>query len=255
MKHFTYVVGDIHGHAVLLKALIDTIKKTFTKHDKIVFLGDYIDRGENSKGVIELLVNLKNNYPHQIICLKGNHEQWFLDTYYDYSKISWLISMEGMSTIRSYSKEAVKLIQEAIKHLGAELLFLKDKNKRPKLPYHYFFNTVPESHIHFLKTLELFYEDESLICAHAGLDVDGPPLEYQTEDDLLWTHTKSMLVEWKGPKTLVVGHTNTEKILSGQKGQPIITQHSVFLDTGSPKSNVLTSVRFPDRKILQVKFP
>ena len=111
------------------------------------FLGDYIDRGEDSKGVIDRILGFKSQHPKQVICLKGNHEQWFLETYQNYRSISWLFSMEGLSTIRSYSPIAQDTIQDFI---------LKQKQKvlieKPLIPYQEFFSSIPMDHMAFFKT-------------------------------------------------------------------------------------------------------
>ena len=72
-----FVVGDVHGCLEMLKRLIDKIEWN-PANDRLIFIGDYIDRGKNSKGVIDFILKLKENST-LIQCLIGNHEQMFLD--------------------------------------------------------------------------------------------------------------------------------------------------------------------------------
>ncbi len=250
---YRYVIGDIHGHADLLQALLSQIIPHFNNNDKLIFVGDYIDRGPNSKQVIDIILSLKKTYPKQIICLKGNHEQWFLDTYHNHSKISWLISMEGFSTIESYSQEAATILKEAITQLGKELLFPSDPQNPSTLPYQHFLSHVPPTHIEFFQSLQLFYEDQDIICTHSGLDVEGPELRYQTEEDLLWAPSEQMLQMWQGPKTLIVGHKATHKVDPTSIGFPLITKHTILIDTSPSQTSTLSAIRFPDRKVFQGK--
>ncbi len=74
-----YAIGDIHGSLESLERLLDQINPDLTR-DGLVFVGDYIDRGPRSKGVVDYIIRLKEQAPPgQIICLKGNHEAMFLD--------------------------------------------------------------------------------------------------------------------------------------------------------------------------------
>jgi serine/threonine protein phosphatase 1 len=241
---FTYVVGDIHGHAEGLLKLIAKIEAHLGNNDKIVFLGDYIDRGPNTKDAINQLTGLRKRYGGRIIFLKGNHELWFAETYNDWTKNSWVIGMNGLSTIRSYSNEAANQIETEIHTIGYRLF---ERKKNYKLSYQKFFNVMPGEHVNFLiYGLKQYYLGDNLICSHAGINLDRP-LSEQTDEDVCWSEPKIMLGSWKGPQTLVIGHRNTAAIDPAMEGKPIIKDYILLLDTG----NILTAVRFPDRKIIQ----
>ncbi len=248
MVCYTYVVGDIHGENELLRDLLGKIEQNFRPHDYLVFLGDYIDRGEDSKGVVDSILEFQTRYPKQIICLKGNHEQWFLEAYNDYRCTSWLLGMEGLSTVNSYSTKALDTIKNFLLEQKQKIL-----TEKLVIPYEEFFSSIPPQHMNFFLNLKMFYENDEIICVHAGFDLEGPALEYQTENDILWASPCRMMREWKGRKTLVVGHEKTEDIDSQMQGIPILQSNFVALDTGAEKNGVLSSVRFPDRKVFQVR--
>ncbi len=99
-----YAIGDIHGNYDLLKKLFMKITEEIQPEDKVVLLGDIIDGGAKTKECIDLILEKSDDY--NIIALKGNHEEWMLNTLRDHSKHSWIISMEGLYTIKSYSQTA-----------------------------------------------------------------------------------------------------------------------------------------------------
>ena len=94
----TLIVGDIHGCLDMLKRLVDKIGWD-PGADRLVFIGDYIDRGENSKGVIDFIIELKKDSQF-VQCLIGNHEQMFLD-YLSGSDLNSFIANGGLTTLRS----------------------------------------------------------------------------------------------------------------------------------------------------------
>ena len=95
----TIAVGDIHGHLAALDDLVAALLPELQSHDTVVFLGDYIDDGENVRGCIERLVELKNASPCRVVALMGNHEQWMLRSRDDPTRHSWVLSMAGLRTI------------------------------------------------------------------------------------------------------------------------------------------------------------
>src|SRR5437879_6587877 len=98
-----FAVGDIHGDAELLANLLAQLEAIAAPEDRFVFLGDYVDRGPDSRGVVEMLVRLDERRPDRCIFLMGNHEQVMVETRYLSNWISWPLHMEGFSTVRSYA--------------------------------------------------------------------------------------------------------------------------------------------------------
>src|SRR5436309_371402 len=130
----TYVVGDVHGRANQLKALISNLDYD-PLSDRIILLGDLIDRGEDSPGVVNYALELQAESPN-FVCLRGNHEQMLLDLI-EYGDLLWLVPENGGSlTIAQYgckyNEETSTLsLQIPIAHLeffSAMLPFFEDEN-------------------------------------------------------------------------------------------------------------------------------
>lgn len=152
------------------------------KSDKIVFLGDLIDRGPDSPGVIERVITMVEENP-TIIVLRGNHEQMLLDCL-DYRDIQWLIPENGgLATITSY---------------GIDLDQLEDVSDI----------IIPDEHITFIRSLPFYHEDEQAIYVHAGLVPEEHPSDTDP-DVLMWTRDIDFFKGYEG-KLCFFGHTPTQ---------------------------------------------
>jgi len=177
----TYVIGDIHGRLNLLDQLIADVPWD-VKKDKIVFLGDLIDRGPDAPGVVDRVISLASENSN-IIVLRGNHEQMLLDCL-DYRDIQWLIPENGgLATITSY---------------GIDLDKLEDVSDI----------IIPEEHVEFLRGLPFYHEDEQAIYVHAGLVPEEHPSETDP-DVLMWTRDIDFFKGYEG-KICFFGHTPTQ---------------------------------------------
>lgn len=173
-------VGDIHGCLDHLERLMSRVEPTLA--DRIIFLGDYIDRGPNGKGVIDYLVDFGRLFPETVF-LKGNHEAMFLD--FLAGRNQWLFLYNGgASTLESYQEET-----------GIR---------------------IPKAHLDFLTNLSLYYETDDFIFVHAGLR-PGKPLEQQQEKDLLWIREEFINSSFDWGKTVVFGHTPRQEPLLEEK--------------------------------------
>src|SRR2546423_2409742 len=176
----TYVIGDIHGRPHLLDQLIHNVPWDIRK-DKIVFLGDLIDRGADAPGVIERVMKLASDNPN-VVVLRGNHEQMMLDCL-DYGDLQWLIPENGgLATLTGY---------------GFDLDELQDVSD-----IH-----IPEAHVEFLRSLPYFHEDAQAIYVHAGL-IPGESPANTDPDVLLWTRDFDFFRGYDG-KLCFFGHTPT----------------------------------------------
>lgn len=160
-------VGDIHGCLEPLRNLMAQVAPRET--DQVVFLGDYVDRGPDSRGVIEYLLDFAKRFP-QTVFLKGNHEAMFLDFLEGRDPFSFLAN-GGQATLDSYAQEEI-----------------------------------PEEHVDFLRKLHLSYETSDFIFVHAGLR-PGLPLQQQSEEDLLWIRRDFLNSHYLWGKTVVFGHS------------------------------------------------
>src|SRR5438128_5802137 len=150
----TYVAGDVHGRLNQLKALIGSLDYD-PKIDRLVFLGDLIDRGEDSPGVVNYVLELQAESPN-LICLRGNHEQMLLDLI-EFGDLLWLVPENGGAlTIAQYG---CKYIEET------STLSLQ----------------IPVAHLEFFNATSPYFEDENALYVHAGTAPGKHPSECDEE--------------------------------------------------------------------------
>jgi serine/threonine protein phosphatase 1 len=212
-----YAIGDVHGRADLLVNLfahIDADLQTQpVRHSIQVLLGDYIDRGPDSRQVIDLLIDRRKS--HNVIPLKGNHEQCALNVLRDPSSLLQWKSIGGLNTILSYGVTATW--RDDFQSMSAVALA--------------FTNNLPESHRRFLQELPLSFSSGDFFFVHAGAR-PGIRLQEQSEDDLLWIREDFLLHEEDFGKVVVHGHTpNLE---------PEIRPNRINIDTGAYATGRLT---------------
>jgi serine/threonine protein phosphatase 1 len=212
-----YAIGDIHGRADLLQRMLDAIDRTLVTHPvKIsvqVLLGDYIDRGPNSREVVEMLLARRRR--SAMICLKGNHESYAARFLSDPSILSEWMRVGGVNTLRSY---------------GLQPSATDDPNEQQKIAKA-FSDALPETHRRFLFGLALSYTCGDFFFTHAGVR-PGIPLSHQREQDLLWIRDDFLLYEEAFDKIVVHGHTPAQK--------PDIRPNRINIDTGAYATGHLT---------------
>lgn len=214
-----YVVGDIHGRVDLLAELHRLILKDAAASDAkryvVVYLGDYIDRGPDSKGVVDLL--LRNPLPgFQAVHLKGNHEQALLDFLDDPGIGQDWLGFGGDATLASYG---IKLPSWAIDESSL---------RRAQVELRH---SMPRDHGDFYRGLRLTHEEGDYFMVHAGVR-PGVPLAAQSDDDLLWIRNEFLLSERGFGKLVVHGHTISDA--------PQIRFNRIGIDTGAFHTGHLT---------------
>jgi serine/threonine protein phosphatase 1 len=218
------VIGDIHGCLNKLEQLWARIVPRPDK-DQLVFLGDYIDRGEDSSGVLDYLLQLKETYADTIF-LMGNHEKMFMDFLAGVDRALFIYN-GGESTLRSYIGR--------IDNFWRNTQGISDEEALNLL--------VPERHRAFLQELHPYYETENYIMVHAGLK-HGVPLEQQSQDDLVWIREEFIYSEEDFGKTIVFGHTPFVR--------PLVLENKIGIDTGAVYGNSLTCLILPDLEFISV---
>jgi len=173
----TYIIGDIHGCLGMLTKLMDKIDWR-SDRDTLIFLGDYIDRGENSKGVVDLMLKLLETSSH-VHCLMGNHEDIFLN-FLAGEDITTFLANGGETTLESY-------------HVDGEVL-------------------IPPDHITFFKSLRTWIELDDYYVVHAGFR-PGVEIEGQTQEDLIWIRDSFIFSDYDFGKKVIFGHTPFTKPL------------------------------------------
>ena len=223
-----YAVGDIHGELELLNELLG--KLPLGPDDRLVFIGDYIDRGPNAKGVVDRLIDLEQE--RDCTFLLGNHESMFLDF------IGW--RGEG--------------------YFGGDA-FLPNGGDRTLASYGYFdldnpepeSFVLPKSHEEFYSSLNLFHLEGDYLFVHAGIgrqllgeEEVGYALRRVRTEDLLWDRASAELPHSLGV-TIVYGHTPSPDLQVRWN-----TPFGIGIDTGAVYGGVLTAIRLPDESIFQV---
>jgi len=239
----TVVIGDIHGNLVLLQNLLAKINHILTQETAVVFLGDYIDEGPDSRGIIERLLQFREQHAGNVHFLKGNHEQWLLESLKNHTKHSWILSMGSLETIKSYSPELELEFRNIMKRTGPSLI----TDKIP-LPYDLLLNQMPREHLAFFESLELYHQNEDCICTHAGLSRDFTSVEKETERSLLWGDAE-FPEYYTGTKLVVFGHFSKKARLVNGVPKPLVTKNAICIDTSGEK--VLTALQLPERRIAQ----
>jgi len=243
----TIAVGDIHGNRAALDDLLGELEAEVAPDDTVVFLGDYIDRGPDSKGCIDRIIQFRRTIRATVVTLVGNHEDWLLRTMRDHTCHDWLLAMDGVDTIESYSIQAAKVLKHEAWHAGAKL---HGGGNGAALPYEVFFDTVPRDHMAFFEDLQVFHESEDAICVHGGFDPFGGPIEMQLRDTLIWG-TARFLRAYEGPKVVMYGHRNNAVVDANGWPGPAVGRFTVGVDTIS--HGVLTAYRLPDGRVFQSK--
>lgn len=229
-----YAVGDIHGHSRLLDHLLEQLRDDMAARRaagdtvSIVFLGDYVDRGPDSRGVLDRLIALPDTLPDGCHCrfLRGNHEvavETFLQI--PASGADWL-GFGGNATVENYGVppwDGNAPLAPLAEHL--------DRN-------------LPSDHRAFLQGLELTAVYGDYVFVHAGLR-PGIALARQRAEDLLWIREPFLSSTQRGTHTVVHGHTVTRAVtFHPDAAAPI----RIGVDTGAYASGILSAIRLRDEE-------
>lgn len=224
MTHPIYAIGDIHGQLEMLETALARINADCGPDAQIIFLGDYVDRGPDSKCVIERLVQGKaDGKPWRF--LKGNHDrmfEWFMQSppRHDPHMLvgyHWLHEkLGGVETLASYRVDVKEPVRLENVHSAA-------------------LERVPLSHLRFLQSLELSITLGPYFFCHAGIR-PGVPLVEQSERDLLWIRQEFANDTRDHGKLIVHGHTPVDV--------PLHAGNHINLDTGAGYGKPLTAAVF-----------
>jgi serine/threonine protein phosphatase 1 len=231
-----YAVGDVHGRLDVLEPLaadiLDDIKASIPDAPPLlVFLGDYVDRGPASAGVIDLILGLADRTDLEVCALKGNHEEAMLTFLEDPGFGPLWMEHGGGATLASYGV-APPLSRNEPQAWADARQALAD--------------ALPPAHRAFLQDLELIRIQGDYAFVHAGVR-PGAALHQQTERDLLWIRYDFLDAPGPFEKVIVHGHTPTE--------EPQILRHRLGVDTGAYATGVLTAVRLQgdSRSLIQAR--
>ncbi len=210
-----YAIGDIHGCAEKLRALVDHVNAE-DPHAPLICVGDYVDRGEQSAEVLRLLMRLPDTRPGPVVCLAGNHEAMLLDVLDDPQRSGsrWL-RHGGLQTLASFgvapggSEDRTAMAARLREAMGDEMLA-------------------------WLRALPGWWQSGNVAVVHAAAD-PWLPIEAQADSTLMWGHPDFRRMARTDGVWVVHGHTITE--------QPHISGGCIGIDTGAYTGGPLTLAR------------
>jgi len=217
-EHPFVAIGDLHGRSDLLLEIDKSIEVHFGDWP-IVFLGDYIDRGEESRSVLELLMSVTPKGSPSVTCLMGNHERMLLDFIDNPSQYArrW-IQNGGLQTLASFG---VSLRQESLNDADAT------RATRDRLV-----DAMGAEMVNWLRERPLSWRNGNVWAVHAGAK-PSEPMESQKSQHLLWGHPEFSKAPRHDEQWVVHGHTIVEA--------PYAQNGRIAVDTGAYATGVLTA--------------
>lgn len=247
MTRRTFAIGDIHGECEALDRLLSRLP-TITSDDTLLFIGDYLDRGPDAKGVIERVRKVQRESPAKVVVLRGNHEDKWIQCYDDPDIGFLLPGGNGCgATYRSFIGATPLKPGEAV--VGEEFVRLLDVR-----------SWMPADVLAWLNTLEHWYEDDHAIYVHAGLQsVDGAWKHPRDSNrvHLMWAREPGFFKRYRG-KRCVFGHTPVSDLpeVPLDPASPFTEPRDVWargdlvgIDTGSGKGGLLSAIELPACKV------
>ncbi len=217
-----YAVGDVHGRVDLLRkmheAILKDVEAAAANRKVVVYLGDYVDRGPDSKHVVDLLLDRPLS-GFERCHLMGNHEAFLLEFLIDIEAGPGWFFNGGLQTLASYGVKVGKNDEISFD----TLVRIQDD----------FLRRVPERHINFFRKLDFYRTEGDYFFVHAGVR-PGIPLVNQSDEDMLWIRDEFLASDQEYEKMIVHGHTIT--------WEPDVRGNRIGIDTGAFASGVLTAL-------------
>ena len=199
-----FVIGDIHGCSKTTKKLVEDVLSP-SDSDRLIFVGDYIDRGHSSKEVIDYILDLKKNAPFEVITLRGNHEQMLINAMENPDDLSLWLMNRGDTTLASYG------------------LHIDYDNPLQT------FSAFPKEHYEFLNQTSYYYEGEGYIAVHAGFDFNKA--DFRSDFlSMLWTRDMKPDLTKTNSKVIIHGHTPVP--LDTVESQIMEKENAIDVDNG-----------------------
>lgn len=242
----TFVIGDIHGDLAALETILGKLPD-LDAEDSVVFLGDYVDRGPDSRGVVERVRAFAAAGPAKVVTLRGNHEDKWIDCWAEPDP--GFLLPPGNGCVAMFQSYAGLPPGELDRESFARFLDVR--------------SWLPEDVVAWFRTLPLWYEDEHAIYVHAGLEGEGTVWAHPRDSSaksLLWMREKDFYKGYSG-KRLVFGHTKTSdlpvdhigpiKKLFDDPADVWFRDDLIAIDTGCGKGGWLSAVELPRLKVYE----
>jgi serine/threonine protein phosphatase 1 len=235
----TFAIGDIHGDRAALDRLLARLPFV-APDDTILFLGDYVDRGPDSRGVIERLRRLPEETAGKVVLLRGNHEDAWARCWREPDLGFLMPASNGCAEMYRSFVDGPALGDDGL----------------PMAEYGRLFQVkswLPERVATWLDATLPWYEDEHAIYVHAGLDGEGTVWKHPRDGDrraMLWMREPDFYVRYQG-KTVVFGHTPVQDLPPADPARraPWTRGPLIGLDTGAGRDGPLSCVELPSRTI------
>jgi serine/threonine protein phosphatase 1 len=228
-----YAIGDIHGESEKLRRLLEQILPELAPEDTLLFLGDYIDRGPDTRGALDTLIALSHRHAN-LIFLRGNHEQMFLD------------ALESPTPRRAQDPEHVLVSAETafwMRYGGANMMRSYDPGffELPQDVLLTWWTFIPEEHIAFLRRTQIEHVTKYYHFVHAGLVPPGEvwyeALNEPGRDPRQWIYAQFIDSPADFGRIVVYGHSSIGH-------RPRIQDNKIGLDTRCGSGGPLTAAAF-----------
>ena len=210
----TFAIGDIHGCLDKLEDLVSLISPG--PGDRLVFLGDYVDRGDSVVEVIDFLIDLALRI--ECVFLRGNHEDMFLSFLEFGTNETVFFANGGRKTVESYVAPQPFISRNQVAHV------------------------ISGAHRDFFSRLKWHYMDDDYLYVHAGIK-PGVEMADQERQDLIWIRDEFISSPTGMPRKVIFGHTPFAR--------PLVKKDKIGIDTGAVYGGSLTAVSLPEEEFIQ----
>jgi serine/threonine protein phosphatase 1 len=235
----TFAIGDIHGERAHLQRLLAKLP-FIAPDDTLLFLGDYLDRGPDSRGVVDILRRLPEQTAGQVVFLRGNHEDVYVRSLAEVDVGFFLARGNGVAEcFRSFTDRDLPPGADVTAEEITQLFDLRA--------------WMPDPVEHWLASLRLWYEDDHAIYVHAGLDGEGTEWKHPkdgAEKPLLWMREPDFYLQYEG-KMVVFGHTPVVSLPPEDETRTTVWRRGplVGIDTGAGRGGHLSCIELPSGTI------
>lgn len=249
MSGRTFAIGDIHGDLAALEKLFTRLPD-LAAEDTVVFLGDYVDRGPDSRGVVAWIRDFEQTSKAKVVTLRGNHEDAWLEVIHrGWPEYVFPRGNGCYESFRSFTGGEVPTIDEMPTNEELDIMLAG--------------GFLPEDVVAWFQGLPYFYEDEHAIYVHAGIkrrDGQFPhPSQVHPQRSLLWLRDRDFFEHYRG-KLIVFGHTTTRTLpneLSTHTPDDPTDMWAgpacIGLDTACGKGGFLTAFELPARTVYETR--
>lgn len=242
-----YSFSDIHGFYGAMMDTLSLVDLDSSKENKLILLGDYVDRGKGSCEVLYQLMKLEEKYPSQIITLLGNHDEMFIDWYLLNDELQWLSQDVNFLTVKSFfsNEHFIDVMEQLVKRKKSYVEMSQYMVKEIRIKHSDLLDWFAEK-----RKKSLYYETDTQIYVHAGIcETDEELWKYATEqDEFTWKYPAET-----GPfyKDIIAGHVSTVEVANdiNYLGKVFWDRQShFFIDGETVKSKIVPLLKYDSCK-------